>query len=472
MPDWFSQNAPKQQTAAAAPSSQSTGDWFDLYSPDRKPASTEDFYQAPRDVSIGNMLLNAAKSIPAGIVDTAKTLYTDQGPEDVALGPGRVLAPLVRAAAAGAVSEGRKVMSSKTLPETIGHSLAASIPLIGPAAADAGEDIGSGDPERIERGGGNAIGLVGSMIAPAVAAKVAPKVAPALATMGEQLASKGQSVKAAAGKVSPVVMDIAAEVAGHALGAPLGAPFLARRVLGHVLDSVKKTAPAAKAIERPAAPAVFTGTVAEALATISGPAGFSMPPPRPTPAVTPPAGRVVPAVPRPSIEQVAADALAEARVPPSPARVTTPPPASLPPGYTPRSTVPKQKMAKAAMPESAPAARQRPPASPPPNEGPPKRAYFLRSPDEIAAAAEPTEAVAPSGSVNVSDLPAAWKSHTGQDLFPVTGAEAKEITAALRAEIKDRGMTVGQAIAAVSKNKDIPTKLRAQIIRSFTASAK
>ena len=411
-----------------------------LYDPNRKPAATEDYYTAPRDVSIGNMLWNAAKSIPAGIVDTAKTLYTDQRPEDVALGPGRVLAPLIRAAASGAVSEGRKVMSSKTLPETIGHSLAASIPLIGPAAADAGEDIGSGDPERIERGGGNAIGLVGSMLAPAAAAKVAPKVAPALATMGEQLASKGRSVARVAG---PVVKEIAKtaplEIAASYFGAPHGAGVVARVLLKQVLDAAK----------------AGKGAAAEAVADVSSNAG----------------GRIA-AAKAPTLTQELTDALGEVRQAEPPVRVTTPPPASLPPGYTPRSTVPKPKMAKAAMPESSPAVRQRPPASPPPNEGPPKRAYFLRSPDEIATATEPVEAVAPSGSVNVSDLPAAWKSHTGQDLFPVTGAEAKEITAALRAEIKDRGMTVGQAIAAVSKNKDIPTKLRAQIIRSFTASAK
>ncbi len=295
-------------------------------------------------------------------------------------------------------------------------------------------------------------------------------------------------------------MELAAELAGPVVGAVKAAPSLvkgavsavkalpsavktggpvlvdvatgnyvraARRLLGAALENGSKSAeelPKALA-ELPERP-VFTGTKAAPPPTISSPGGFSMPAPRPNAPVAPPPGRLVPATPPASVEQVAADALAEARLPSPPARVTTPPPASLPAGYTPRSTVPKPVQARQAAARTPRA--ERPTASPPPNEGPPKRAYFLKSPDQIAAAAEPIEAVAPSGSITVDDLPASWQSRVGQDLFPTTGEEAKAIETALRAEIKERGMTMGQAIAAVSKNPHIPTQTRMQIIRAFS----
>ena len=303
-----------------------------------------------------------------------------------------------------------------------------------------------------------------------LAAELAPgaiglvKAAPGLARGAVSLAKQ-------AGGIGPAVFDAATHLVpggGYIRGA--------RRLLAAALEKGGKFAEELPKVAdelKASRPAVMTGTTAEAPATISAPGGFSMPPPRPAVPVAPSPGRVVPAAPRPSVEQVAADALAEARLPPPPARVTTPPQASLPPGYTPRSTVPKPVQARQAAAEQARAPRApraKPTASPPPNQGPPKRAYFLKSEDEIAAAAEPIEAVTPTGSIEVADLPASWQSRVGQDLFPTTGDEAKVMTAALREEIKARGMTIGQAIAAVSRNKDIPTKLRAQMVRSLAGS--
>ena len=68
----------------------------------------------------------------------------------------------------------------------------------------------------------------------------------------------------------------------------------------------------------------------------------------------------------------------------------------------------------------------------------------------------------------MNDLPAAWKAHTGQDLFPQTGAVAKEAREMARALVKEKGMTVGEAIAAVSKNREISTAMRTQIIRALS----
>lgn len=386
------------------------------YDPNRRPASTEDFAPPQRDINIGNILLNAVKSIPAGIVDTAKLLYNDQRPEDVALGPARVLAPLIRAGASGVASEAKKAATAKSGLEAAGHAAAAALPLVGPAAATAGEDIGSGDTERIERGGGNAVGMVGSMLAPGAVGKVAPKVA--LASIGEQLASKVKSVSSAVGNINPLVLDIASEVAGHALGAQLGVPTLARRVLGHVLDSARK------------------------------------------PEASNAGGRLVPSE-TPSMTQALADALAETRVPEPPSRVTTAPEAGLPPGYTPRATAPKPRLVKAERPAPVKAAIE---------AGEKKRAYFLKSAEDLAPVA--SEAIEPTGSVLPEDLPASWRSHTGQDLFPITGEEGKAVISAMRQELKDRGLSIGQAIASVSKNKTMPTELRAQLLRALAGGVK
>lgn len=402
-----------------------------LYDPNRRPVSAEDFAPPQRDVSVGNMLWNGVKSLNP--LPALKAMAADQRPEDALLGPGQALAPLIRAAGAGAASEAKKTVAAgrrKDAGAYVGHALATVLPLIGPAAAQAGEDIGSGDTERIERGGGNALGLVGGMLVPGAAARTAPKVAPALATIGEQLASKGKAVAGAVDKINPVVLDVAAEVAGHALGAQLGAPMIARRVLAHVLDSTRKTAKVAE----PAPPTAATANAG---------------------------GRLVPPQ-TPSMTQALADALAETRVPEPPARVTTAPEAGLPPGYTPRSTVPKPRLVKASIPAPVRAAME---------AGEKKRAYFLKPASETAPAAV-EDAIAPTGSILPEDLPASWRTRAGQDLFPITGKEGQAVIDAMRQELKDRGLSTGQAIASVSTNKSLPTELRMQLLRALAGGKK
>jgi hypothetical protein len=59
--------------------------------------------------------------------------------------------------------------------EGIGRSAAAALPLIGPAAAHAGEEIGSGDPRRMATGVGEAVGMAAAgPAARAVTTRVAP----------------------------------------------------------------------------------------------------------------------------------------------------------------------------------------------------------------------------------------------------------------------------------------------------------
>lgn len=182
------------------------------------------------------------------------------------------------------------------------------------------------------------------------------------------------------------------------------------------------------------------------------------------------------------LAQAAAEARANLNAPTPPARVTTPPPAELPAGYTPRTTVPKvAPKAAAPAPTPAPTAAPARPyflkspeqladeaaATSAPSSAP--RPYFLKSPEQIAAeTGTPATAAKPSGSISINDLPESWKSRVGQDIFPQTGAESKEVVDAMRQELKARGLTVGQAITEISKNRNLSTQLRTQLLWSLS----
>lgn len=315
---------------------------------------------------------------------------------------------------------------------------------------------------------------------------VAELAAPAFEA-GKAGVALAKAAPALLGKVAPAAVEIASHV--PIIGAPVRMARTAAKLLGHVLDLSGKEAPqasnaggrlvksSAAKIEEELARTLEELRAPEAPQSVELPPPAELPPgyvPRTdAPPVTVPAnagGRLVPPQ-TPTTAQALADALAEARVPEPPVRVTTPPEASLPPGYTPRSTVPKPtatpkpRAAKADLPEpvkKAIAAGER------------KRAYFLKPVEELAdaaaTAAEP--AVAPSGSLTKADLPASWRSHTGQDIFPLTGDEGKAVVAGLRDELKARGVSIGQARMEISRNRSLPTEIRAQLLRALEQSGK
>jgi len=115
--------------------------------------------------------------------------------------------------------------------EAAGHAVAGSIPLIGPAAAEAGEQIGSGD---VAGGLGRTTGLVGSIFMPGVAGRVLrapaakvlapladavdPEVAAAASRQGIEMPASALSES----KVVPVLEGISAKGLG-------GAATVARR---------------------------------------------------------------------------------------------------------------------------------------------------------------------------------------------------------------------------------------------------
>jgi hypothetical protein len=160
-----------------------------------------------------------------------------------------------------------------------------------------------------------------------------------------------------------------------------------------------------------------------------------------------------------ALEQAISEGLADARVAAPSAPGTLPPPPEVPPGYTPRTTTGPRLVPAPSAPAPAPAA--------------PARPYFLKSPAtmELEQAVQTAAARSPAkGPVTMADLPESWKAHTGQDIFPTTGAESKEVQTAMLRELKDRGMSVGDAISAVSRNQNIPTILRTQLIRALSQS--
>lgn len=159
----------------------------------------------------------------------------------------------------------------------------------------------------------------------------------------------------------------------------------------------------------------------------------------------------------PSLQQELSDALAEVNKPEPPRRITTPPEPKLPAGFTPRSSVPKPKAAKAAAPvatESTPAA--------------PKRAYFLRPLSEMKG--EAGMPVEPLGRpVTIDDLPASWRSRTGQALGGEQWKAGTALSADALSEIQQRGLSVPDAIDAVAKNPGLSPSQRLNLQSALIA---
>jgi hypothetical protein len=163
-------------------------------------------------------------------------------------------------------------------------------------------------------------------------------------------------------------------------------------------------------------------------------------------------GRLVGARTVKSAEQEMADALAEVRAATASPRITTPPEPNLPAGFTPRSTVPKPRAVAAPKP------------APEPTAAAPKRAYFLKPKEELAAAA--TERVAPLGRpVTINDLPQAWRSRVGQSLTKPDAGLASEASA----ELTKRGLSPEAALEAVAKNPSLSTSAKLKLREALLA---
>jgi hypothetical protein len=88
------------------------------------------------------------------------------------------------------VNQGRQAVDlfrRGRISEGVGHSLAAAVPLVGPAAARVGEDIGSADPRRMARGLGEGAAMI---VAPAVTRGIVNRAAPVLRRGAESLVAR------------------------------------------------------------------------------------------------------------------------------------------------------------------------------------------------------------------------------------------------------------------------------------------
>lgn len=198
--------------------------------------------------------------------------------------------------------------------------------------------------------------------------------------------------------------------------------------------------------------------------------------PTTTPSASNAGGKLVPKA-GPSFSDQLSSILEDLRKPEPPGTVSLPPQAQLPPGYTPRASVgpavrlvPKaaavpSPSGAAAVEAAAPAATPAEAAAP---SSSPARLYFLKSPEQMAQEASSGPRAMPKGSITVEDLPASWKPRTGQDLFPLTGADGASVKSEMLQEIKDRGLSLGEAISLISRNPDVSTQLRTQMIRALT----
>jgi hypothetical protein len=147
------------------------------HDPTRKPASGDELTPGPPDS--GGLLANMARAI---LPSTTPSDYV-QGPLYAARHPLDSLSLLFDAiknahidqAHKGAAAA-REVVNAPTLggktaaaSELLGHGVAALLPIVGPAAAHAGEQIASGD---VRGGVGSGLGLVSGVLAPGAAAAV------------------------------------------------------------------------------------------------------------------------------------------------------------------------------------------------------------------------------------------------------------------------------------------------------------
>lgn len=138
---------------------------------------------APAEKTFGGGLYD---STIGGFVDTAKSAIGMNGPAAAAKTVAGVSIPgMVWNAAKGAYEQYNQAMDAaknRDLGGAFGHMAAAMVPVVGPAAANAGEHIKQGD---IGYGLGEATGLIGQTLLPGALGKKVTAAGPALDAAGD-----------------------------------------------------------------------------------------------------------------------------------------------------------------------------------------------------------------------------------------------------------------------------------------------
>ena len=137
---------------------------------------------------IGAGLLQSAKNVASIPLNLAKVAWEEsqKGGSPAMFGP-RLAGRLI---VQPAVEQGRKskdALSQGRYSEAAGHGLAAALPVLGPQAADIGEKIGTGNPEKIVE----ALGDVGSFAVSGPAARLAGRFASKAGSGAQSAAESG-----------------------------------------------------------------------------------------------------------------------------------------------------------------------------------------------------------------------------------------------------------------------------------------
>ncbi len=173
------------------PLNDSAGTWMDAadLKPLRRPVSAEDFTEETKSPSVGTLL----KKTASGVWQNLNPVAAAEGVYNAVRHPIDTATNLIGAQ----VDQAKKAYSDATQGrylEAIGHGAAAAIPLIGPAAAAAGEKIGTGKPDDIAEGIGQGLGLVAPVVVPKALSAAKSAVPSGLrVSIADSLAAKAAS---------------------------------------------------------------------------------------------------------------------------------------------------------------------------------------------------------------------------------------------------------------------------------------
>lgn len=216
-----------------------------LMDPARKPAVTEDFL--PPSKSVLDHLGSAAKNFGKALDPRPAIELLDHVAKASPLNPagdhGAALVKDLKAMGGAQVDLAKKAVDAGKrgrVSEAIGYGASAAVPLVGPAMAAAGEQIGSGD---VSGGAGSVLGLLAGVAGPNVVAKALPKrigVPPVVGRTKNPVTAEavafgektGIPIDAATASGKPIVQTIQKRVEDSIGGGPTAHRFRERQQAG------------------------------------------------------------------------------------------------------------------------------------------------------------------------------------------------------------------------------------------------
>jgi hypothetical protein len=432
----------------------------------RRPVSAEDF-APPRaskgwPATIGDFATGLFKGVPAAFEfakDAAMAGTGDvralQRTGERLVGAAGAQGEQFRKASQAIHHEGRRATIADAI-QAQGYVAAGMLPFVGPAAASAGEAIGRGDTAE-------GLGEATALLAPLGASTALPYA-------GRAASAAGRGAQAIAGH--PLARAAARKAAE---ATPYIGPIIRdAQIKGAIADLAAEVRAGRAAPKAPTGPAVMPEPTPARMGygRESGRMGFGYEPEPAAPPVRvepPPGTRLVrpeQAAVEPEIAAMLDEVRASEPVRPPPARITTPPQAELPAGYTPRTNVPKPKPAKAELPAAHPARKAAEAKA-----AKTKQASF--TPEEVARAkarlAERESAVeSVPQTIDLQQLPTSWRTRTDQPIARLTKAEVSSMADSMLAE----GIDPAEAMSAVTQNPNLPPQLRTELMTALQKIAK